>query len=111
MNANTNVTRSDGPAAAAVMAAGIGVVVTGLLTTLAEASSALRAALVWSNAAGPLTGKTGYGVVAWLVAWLLLHFMWRDKEVNFGRIYVISMVLIGLGWILTFPPVFEAFGG
>lgn len=108
MNANANLTES--AAAAAVMAAGIGVFVTGLLTTLAEASTALRAALVWSNPVGPLSGKSGFGVLAWVIAWALFHFIWRDKEVNFGRIYIISLVLIGLGWILTFPPVFESFG-
>jgi len=101
---------SDGVAAAAVLAAAIGVFVTGAMTTLAEVSPSVRTALTWSAAVGPLIGKTGVGVIAWLIAWPLLHAIWRDKEVSFSAVYTGSLVLIALGWILTFPPVFQVFG-
>ena len=101
----------DGVAAAAVLAAAIGVFITGSLTTFAEISQFLKTALTWSGAVGPLIGKTGVGVIVWLIAWAVLHAMWRGKEVNFGAIYTVSLILIALGWILTFPLVFEAFSG
>jgi hypothetical protein len=109
MNGQRELTKSDGAAAAASLAAAIGVLVMGLLTTLAEISSSLKAALAWYNPAGPLSGKTGLGVIVWLILWIVLHMAWRDKDVNFGSIYFWSLTAIVLAWIFTFPPVFEFF--
>ena len=111
MDTRTDLAKSDGVAAAAVLASAIGVFITGSLTTLAEISELLKTALAWSGAVGPLTGKTGVGVIVWLILWPILHAIWRDKEVNFSGIYIVSLILIALGWLLTFPPVFEAFTG
>jgi drug/metabolite transporter superfamily protein YnfA len=82
MNRQADFAKPDGVAAAAVLAAAIGVFVTGSLTTLAEISQLLRTALTWSGAVGPLIGKTGVGVIAWLIVWPILHAMWRGKEVT-----------------------------
>ena len=111
MNTQTDFAKSDGVAGAAVLASAIGVFITGSLTTLAEISGSLKTALAWSGAVGPLTGKSGVGVIVWLVVWPILHAVWRDKEVNFDALYIVSLVLIALGWLLTFPPVFEGFSG
>lgn len=100
---------TNGAAAAAVLAAGIGSFVLGLFTTLAAASEGIKELLNWYGPAGPLSGKSSLAVIAWLVAWGILHVRWKDREVNFDRIFVITLVLIGLGLLLTFPPVFEAF--
>jgi len=66
---------------------------------------------VWvrQSPAGPLTGKTGVGVIAWLVSWIVLHTLWKDEDVALVRVLVVSLVLLALGLVLTFPPVFEAF--
>jgi hypothetical protein len=109
MNARADLAKTDGVAAAAILAAAIGVFITGSMTTLAEISQSLRTALTWSGAVGPLIGKSGVGVVAWLIIWPVLHVMWREKEVNFNAIYTAALLLIALAWVLTFPPVFEAF--
>ncbi len=101
--------RPSGPAAAAILAAGIGVFTVGLMTTLAEASSSLRNALNWWAPAGPLVGKTGVGVIVWLIAWILLGARYRSREVSFGPIVLWTWILIALGVLLTFPPVFEIF--
>ena len=112
MNARPGqIARPDGIAAAAVLAAAIGVLITGSMTTLAEISQVLRTALTWSGSVGPLIGKTGVGVFLWLVAWAILHAIWREKDVNFNTVYTASLILIALGWLLTFPPVVEAFSG
>lgn len=111
MSEQTDLVKSEGPAAAAVVAAGFGVFLIGLLTTLAEASKVLKAALAWYGPAGPLTGKTGAGVLVWLILWFILHVAWRNQEANFRRAFLVSMVLVALGWLLTFPLVFEAFSG
>jgi len=96
-------------ASAAFVSSGIGCLVIGLMTTGAVLSEGLKNALNWWNPAGPLTGKTLVGVLAWLISWAILHFVWKDKAVDFNKTFIITLVLIGLGFILTFPPVFEAF--
>jgi lysylphosphatidylglycerol synthetase-like protein (DUF2156 family) len=101
--------KPSGPAAAAILAAAIGVFTIGLMTTLAEVSAGLKNALNWWNPAGPLTGKTGVGVIVWLIAWLILGTRSRGRSVEMGRIALWSWILILLGLVLTFPPVFEAF--
>jgi len=65
----------NGPAAAAILSAGLGSAVIGLLTTGAVISTGLKSALNWWGPAGPL----------------------------------VTLVLLALGVLLTFPPVFEAF--
>jgi hypothetical protein len=81
------------------------------MTVLTEAFGPIKEAMNWWNPAGPLTGKTGVGVIAWLVSWFLLYVLWRKKELPFRGIWILSLLLIALGWIGTFPPVFEAFSG
>jgi hypothetical protein len=98
-----------GVASAAFVASGIGCLVIGLLTTGAVLSEGLKNALNWWNPAGPLTGKTGVGVIAWLISWVLLHTLWKDKEMDFNKVFTVTLILIGIGFVLTFPPVFEAF--
>lgn len=109
MNGRSMARKATGPGAAALVAAAFGTFVIGLMTTLAEVSAGLKSALNWYNPAGPLTGKTGVGVIAWLAAWIVLHATWRGKDVNFGRAFTWTLVLLALGFLLTFPPFFEAF--
>lgn len=108
MMASVVARKTTGAGAAAVVAAGIGTFTIGLMTSLAEASAGLRTALIWYAPSGPLSGKTGVGVLAWLVAWIVLHSAWKNRSVNFGRSFTWAVVLVALGFLLTFPPVFEA---
>jgi hypothetical protein len=101
--------KSNGPAAAALLAAGVGVFVIGLMTTLAEVSAGLKSSLNWWNPAGSLTGKTGVGVILWLVAWVILHAMYKNRDVEFNRSMLWTWILVALGFLGTFPPFFEAF--
>jgi hypothetical protein len=101
--------KPNGPAAAALLAAGAGVFATGLLTTLAEVSSGLRGALTWWSPAGPLTGKTGVGVIVWLVAWIVLHAVHKNRDMEIDGALRWAWILIALGFLGTFPPFFEAF--
>lgn len=98
-----------GAAAAAMVASGAGVFVIGLLTTGAVISEELKAALNWWNPAGPLTGKTGLGVIVWLISWYILNRVLRTDDRGLKRAFAVTLILISLGLILTFPPVFEAF--
>lgn len=109
MKATVTERKPNGPAAAAILAANIGVFCLGAVTTLAEISAPLKGALNLYAPAGPLSGKTTAGVVAWLITWVALHFYWQRKDVNLSRVFTSSLILLGLGLLLMFPPFFELF--
>ncbi len=98
-----------GPAAAAILSGSIGVFVIGLLTTLSEASSSIGSLLNWYNPSGNLTGKTGVGIIVWLVSWVILNSQWKDKEIELKGIFTWTGILLVLGFLLTFPPFFDLF--
>jgi len=101
--------RPEGPVAAAIIAAGVGALTMGLVTTLAEASSGFKDALNWNTSVGPLSGKTTVTVLVWLVAWGILHVAYRNKPVETRQALTVALVLIGLGVLGTFPLFFELF--
>ncbi|MBI2941875.1 MAG: hypothetical protein HYY04_15705 [Chloroflexi bacterium] len=100
--------KPNGPAAAAILAAGIGSFVLGLLTAGAEAIPALKTALTWSAPVGPLSGKTGVAVIAYLVSWLILAILWRGQGIRFEKVYTATLILLALGLLGTFPVFYEA---
>jgi hypothetical protein len=102
--------KPEGPIAAAVIAGGIGAAALGVVTTLAEASEGFREWLQWSDAVGPLSGKVLVAVAVWLVAWAVLHLALRRRPYETRRALVISLVLIAVGVVGTFPIFFQLFG-
>ena len=103
------VDKPEGPVAAAILAAGVGALALGILTTLAEASEGFKEFLTITEPVGPLSGKTIGAVIIWLVAWAVLHLMYRTKEVESRKALTVALVLIGLGVLGTFPIFFQAF--
>jgi hypothetical protein len=102
-----------GEAAAAFLAGGIGCFVLGLLVTLTEMPALvdLKNALIWSVPVGPLSGKTGVAIIAFLLSWAIAHFTMRTKDVNLKTYVIVAGVLTALGFLMTFPPFFELFAG
>ncbi|HEU5084079.1 MAG TPA: hypothetical protein VFU14_12120 [Acidimicrobiales bacterium] len=88
---------------------GIGAAALGLFTTLAEASTDLKEWLDFKSDVGPLSGKTIMAVIVWLVAWAVLHVVYRDKPQETRRALTIAVVLVALGVLGTFPTFFQAF--
>lgn len=106
------VDKPDGPGAAAMLAAGIGILTLGLLTTLAVISEPIKDFLdwwAWGQGVGPLAGKTTVAVIVWLVSWLVLYLWWRNKDVNLKTMFYSGLTLGIIGAIMMFPPFFEAF--
>ena len=99
----------NGPVVAALIAGGLGSATLGLMTVLAEASPSINDALNWWNPAGPLTGKTLTGVIAFLASWIVLHVIFRGRNVTFVPAATIALILLGLGLLGTFPPFFAIF--
>ena len=98
-----------GPAAAALLAAGIGALVLGIFTTWAEASTGMHDWLQWNDRVGPLMGKTILGVIAFFGSWAALGFAWKDKNPELRPIVIAAVVLLAAGFVLTFPTFFQAF--
>jgi hypothetical protein len=104
--------KPDGPGAAAMIAAGIGVFVLGFFTTAAVISGGIKSFLAWwewGQGVGPLAGKSTLAILAWLVSWLILDLLWRKKDVDLKTAFYIGLGLGVLGAIGTFPTFFELF--
>ncbi len=98
--------KPNGPVAAALLAGGIGCAVLGVATFANQVAptSAFSQWLVWDKPVGALAGKSGLAIIAFLLAWAVLGLLWRRKELRFGRIAVISFLLLAVGLVGTFPP-------
>ena len=101
--------RPFGPVAAAFLAAGIGVLVLGLMTTIAEASASFADKLIWSDAVGALSGKTIVAVGAWIVSWIVLHIALRKRDPSPGPVFTATGILLAAGFLGTFPTFFDKF--
>ena len=99
---------NNGSIVAAMLAAGIGCFVYGLLICLAEASKAIGGILNLYDPVGPLSGKTTVAVVVWLIAWAVLGSKWKDQAADFGKMYKVTLVLVALGLLGSFPVFFQA---
>lgn len=98
-----------GPAAAVLLASGIGAIVLGFLTTLNEASTAVHDFLEFDTGVGPLSGKTIIAGAAFFVAWAVLHGVLRSSNPSVRTTLVTTGILLALGFLGTFPIFFQAF--
>lgn len=98
----------DGASLAAVLAAGIGALALGLFVILHVAG--LYSAPELYGPAGGVSGRTTFAVVVWLLAWALLHRRWAAEvpaSDRLTRVIVATLVLVALGLVATFPPLWE----
>ena len=99
----TSAAGANGAALAAFLGAGIGAFAVGVMVILNE--SGLFAAPALYAPAGGVSGRTTIAVLIWVIAWAVLHSRWKDRQVESRRVHLVTMLLIGLGVLLTFPPV------
>ena len=97
----------DGTTAAALIAAGFGIFVLGLVTSAAAAAEGFKDWLKWDEAVGPLSGKSSLAFIAWLAVWPVLHFALYKRDGLLPAAIMISGILVLLGMIGIFPPIFE----
>jgi hypothetical protein len=94
---------ASGAAMASVLGAGIGAFAMGATVLLNEAGI-FSAPTVYAPAGG-VSGRTTLATIVWLVAWGVLHSRWKAREIAPRRICTVTVVLIALGVLATFPPV------
>jgi hypothetical protein len=100
----------NGGIVAAVVAAGVGCAALGVVTVAAVAFSSFSDFLTLYDPAGPLTGKATLAVLVYLIAWVNLHARLRDRELHLFRAFLLTMALLVIGLLGTFPPVYHLFG-
>jgi hypothetical protein len=98
-----------GPAAAAILAVGIATLALGILTTWAEAKTGFADKLQWNDRVGPLAGKTIITAIVYVATWIVLGIAWRRSNPPLRRIVMISVLLMVLGFVGTFPKFFDLF--
>src|SRR5215468_3094884 len=96
---NVEISAAERAVGAAFIASGIGSTALGIAIALTEmkAGAGLKAALTWVGPVGPLSGKTGVAVIAFLVSWVALHFAFKRRAVTLTTSFVIALILIVLG--------------
>ena len=107
MNESSGTVLPNGPGAAAILAAGIGSLVLGILTVAADKSKPFAAHLILYRPTGPLSGVTTISIAIWLLSWLLLALFWRDREVSMRATLTAALLLLAAALLLTFPPVID----
>ena len=102
--AHTDEVRN-GAAVASIVAAGVGAFAMGTVVVLAEAG--LWSAPALYGPAGGLSGRTTVAVAVWLAAWGVLHAGWRRRDINQSRARGVTLALIVIGVLGTFPPIWQ----
>ncbi len=93
----------NGRAAAAILAAGISCLTLGLLTILVATFKSLGQVLQFYPPAGEVSGISTLTVAAWLISWFVLFRLWKNKQVDFTQVFVVTLILIVLGLVGTVP--------
>jgi hypothetical protein len=101
----------NGPGAAAILAAGIGCAVVGILAFAGDASAAIGRLLNFYNPTGTLSGVTTVAIIVWLVAWFALNRSWQMRTVPMVKVSAFSFVFLAVGFLLTFPPFMDLLQG
>lgn len=104
-------TMVNGPAAAAILAAGIGCFAVGLFALAGDAFPPIARLFTFYAPSGPLSGVTTSAIVAWLLSWFVLARSWGKKSVALGPVVGIAFVLLFLSLLLTFPPFMDLIQG
>jgi hypothetical protein len=107
--AETQKLLKSGPAAAAVLAAGIGVALFGVITMFNESIERVADFFTWYKPAGDLSGMSATSMLAWIAVWIVLGRAWRNKDVRMVPTLVLSVILVVVGVVCTLPPVFTMF--
>ncbi len=100
---------TNGSGAAAILSAGIGSFALAILAIVGDKSAAIKSSLTFYKPTGPLSGVTTVAILIWLTTWATLEWRWRRRTVALRPIAAAALALLGLGLILTFPPVVDLF--
>jgi len=92
----------NGPAAAAILAAGIGSISLAIITIAADQSAGLKTLLTFYKPTGPLSGVTTTALGVWVLTWLILDRLWHRRELPLRKINIACPSFLELPWDI--PP-------
>lgn len=101
----------NGPGAAAILAAGIGCAMIGILALAGDASDAIGKLLNFYDPTGTLSGVTTVSIIVWLASWFVLNRRWRTETVAMAKLNTLAFVGLAIGFLLTFPPFMDLIQG
>lgn len=99
----------NGSGAAAILAAAIGSFVLAVIAFAGDKSAPIKNSLNFYKPTGPLSGVTTVAILIWILTWGLLEWRWGKRTLAMGRINIISLTLLVVSILLTFPPVVDLF--
>jgi hypothetical protein len=110
---SSHATLTTGPAAAALIAMGLGLLALGVCQVLSEASEAFKQTMqslgnLWMPGApgiGPYSGKETAALLVWLISWGLLDALLKKRDVNLVTVGVVTLALVGLATTILWPPI------
>jgi hypothetical protein len=97
----------NGSGAAAMLAAAIGSFVLAIIAFAADKSVPIRNSLNFYQPTGPLSGVTTVALAVWFLVWGFLEWRWGKRAVAMSRINRVSLGLLVLSILLTFPPIVD----
>ena len=97
----------NGAVLAAFMSAGLGAFFVGFFVLINEIGLFVAPSLY--GPAGGVSGRTTFAAVVWLIAWGVLHSQWKSRQIDVQPVFTATLVLIALGIVATFPPVWALF--
>jgi len=101
----------NGPGAAAILAAGIGCAVLGILALAGDASETIKGLLNFYSPTGALSGVTTVAIIIWLMSWYVLNLRWRLQAIDMTKVNVAAFIGLAIGFLLTFPPFMDLIQG
>ena len=104
---STAPTIPNGSGAAAMLAAALGSFVLAIIAFAGDKSVPIKNGLNFYKPTGPLSGVTTVAIVVWFLAWGFLEWRWGKRAVAMSRISRVSLALLILSILLTFPPIVD----
>ena len=101
--------RTNGSGAAAILSAAIGCFALAILALAGDKSANIRNALIFYKPTGALSGVTDLAILLWLLLWVVMERKWARESVALKPVCIISFILLGLSFLLTFPPIVDIF--
>jgi hypothetical protein len=90
-----------------MLAAAIGSFVLAIIAFAGDKSIPIKNSLNFYKPTGPLSGVTILAILTWLLCWFILERRWSKRVVDMGRINRVSLTLLVLSILLTFPPIVD----
>jgi len=104
--------KKNGQAAAAMMAAMIGLLslgISNLASTLSKDSKQIihefgKAWIPGADAIGPYSGKESIMLLGWGISWLILYFVLRNRQVHLSKFTLIFIIGMALATLFVWSP-------